>query len=81
MYHCSELICILSNDTSMFQVAVATLIYTRKRISRLQCLLITTKTGGTNDKVDGLQYKDDLLQGCYPMFAGVDLEIDISCLL
>ena len=31
MYHGSELICILSNGTSMFQVPVATQMYARKR--------------------------------------------------
>ena len=36
MYHGSELICILTNGTSMFQVPVATQIYARKRLSGLQ---------------------------------------------
>ena len=36
MNHGSELICILSNGTSMFQVPVATQMYARKRLSGLQ---------------------------------------------
>ena len=36
MYHGSELISILSNGTSMFQVPVATQMYARKRLSGLQ---------------------------------------------
>ena len=36
MYHGSELICILSNGISMFQVPVATHMYARKRLNGLQ---------------------------------------------
>ena len=39
MYHGSELISILSNGTSMFQVPVGTQMYARKRLSGLQCSL------------------------------------------
>ena len=35
MYHGSELICILSNGTSMFQVPVATQMYACKRLNGL----------------------------------------------
>ena len=38
MYHGSELIFLLSNGTSMFQVPVATQMYARKRLTGLQCL-------------------------------------------
>ena len=40
MYHGSELICILSNGTSMFQVPMATQNYARIRLSGLQYALV-----------------------------------------
>ena len=60
MYHGSELICILSNGTSMFQVPMATQNYARIRLSGLQYALVRLFTKSIILTIGvGRKYMDD----------------------